>query len=58
MVISALYLPDMTGTDLVYRMRDDARMRETRFIGVQRNKRSYLDPIRQAGTLAILPKPF
>ena len=30
-VISALYLPDMTGTDLVYRMRDDARMRETPF---------------------------
>jgi len=58
-VISALYLPDMTGTDLVYRMRDDARMRETPFLLVSsETKRSYLDPIRQAGTLAILPKPF
>lgn len=58
-VISALYLPDMTGTDLVYRMREDARMRETPFLLVSsETKRSYLDPIRQAGTLAILPKPF
>lgn len=58
-VISALYLPDMTGTDLVYRMRDNPRMRETPFLLVSsETKRSYLDPIRQAGTLAILPKPF
>ena len=49
----------MTGTDLVYRMRDDACMRETLFWMVSsETKRSYLDPIRQAGTLAILPKPF
>lgn len=58
-VISALYLPDMTGTDLVYRMRHEDNLMDIPYILVssETNPR-YLDPIRQAGTIAILPKPF
>jgi len=59
LVISALYLPDMTGTDLVYTMREDASLQDTAFVLVSSETRiRYLDPIRQAGALAILPKPF
>lgn len=57
-VISSLYLPDMTGTELVYHMREDDRLSDVPFILVssETNPR-YLDPIRQAGAIAILPKP-
>jgi two-component system chemotaxis response regulator CheY len=58
-VISALYLPDMTGTDLVHRMRENDETSETGFILISSETRfRYLDPIRQAGVIAILPKPF
>lgn len=59
LVISAMYLPDMTGTDLVYAMRDDPVLAEIAFILISsETKVRYLEPIRQAGALAILPKPF
>ncbi|MHB9119069.1 MAG: response regulator [Burkholderiales bacterium] len=59
LVISSLYLPDMTGTDLVNAMRDDPALREAAFILISsETKHHYLDPIRQAGACAILPKPF
>lgn len=58
-VISALYLPDMTGTDLVYKMREEDALKDLPFILISSETRpSYLDPIRQAGAMAILPKPF
>jgi len=58
-VISALYLPDMTGTELVHRMRDTEDHQHTAFILISSETRfRYLDPIRQAGAIAILPKPF
>ena len=58
-VISALYLPDMTGTDLVHRMRENDETSETGFILISSETRfRHLDPIRQAGVIAILPKPF
>jgi len=58
-VISALYLPDMTGTDLVHRMRENEETSEMGFILISSETRfRYLDPIRQAGVIAILPKPF
>lgn len=58
-VISSLYLPDMTGTDLVFRMRDDEALLEIAFMLVSSETRlSMLDPIRQSGAAAILPKPF
>ncbi|MEW8279548.1 MAG: response regulator [Candidatus Thiodiazotropha sp.] len=59
LVISSLYLPDMTGTDLVYRMRNDEELMQSAFMLISsETSLSYLDPIRQAGAVAILPKPF
>lgn len=59
LVISSLYLPDMTGTELVYAMRRDEELANKAFmlISSETNPR-YLDPVRQAGTICILPKPF
>ncbi|HJU49349.1 MAG TPA: response regulator [Pseudogulbenkiania sp.] len=58
-VISALYLPDMTGTELVYALRAQPAHRDRPFILVSsETKPNYLNPVRQAGALAILPKPF
>ena len=59
LVISTLYLPDMTGTDLLHTLREDHELMETAFILISSETRfRYLDPIRQAGAIAILPKPF
>ena len=59
LVISSLYLPDMTGTDLLHAMRDDDSLLESAFVLISSETRfRYLDPIRQAGAIAILPKPF
>lgn len=59
LVVSALYLPDMSGTDLVHTMRDDPDMQGKAFMLIS-SETSFraLDPVRQAGTVAILPKPF
>jgi two-component system chemotaxis response regulator CheY len=58
-IFSALYLPDITGTDLVYSLRDTPAWADIPFILVSSETNPYyLDPVRQAGTLAILPKPF
>ena len=59
LVISSLYLPDITGTDLVHAMRNNKELQSTAFMLISSETRfRYLDPIRQAGTIAILPKPF
>jgi two-component system chemotaxis response regulator CheY len=59
LVISSLYLSDMTGTDLVHTMRHDASLASMAFMLISSETRfRYLDPIRQAGAIAILPKPF
>lgn len=59
LLISALYLPDMTGADLVLSIRDMDQRSDLAFILVSSETRfEYLDPIRQAGAVAILPKPF
>jgi two-component system chemotaxis response regulator CheY len=59
LVISSLYLPDMTGTDLVRDMREHNTLLDTAFILISSETRfRYLVPIRQAGAIAILPKPF
>ncbi|PVV06484.1 MAG: two-component system response regulator [gamma proteobacterium symbiont of Ctena orbiculata] len=59
LIISSLYLPDMTGTDLVYKMRNDDELIQSAFMLISsETSLSYLDPIRQAGAVAILPKPF
>lgn len=58
-VMSAMYLPDMTGTDLIFAIRQHPAQSSMPFILIssetdQRN----LEDVRQAGTIAILPKPF
>ena len=59
LVISAMYLPDMTGIDLVHALRDDPKLETIPFMLVSSETSfSMLDPIRQAGVIAILPKPF
>ena len=59
LVVSALYLPDMTGTDLVATMRQRPELEQTGFILVSSETRPQaLEPVRQSGVCAILPKPF
>ncbi|MCP4042878.1 MAG: response regulator [Gammaproteobacteria bacterium] len=59
LVISAMYLPDMTGTDLVHGMRDNPVLQDVAFLLVSSETDiRRLDSIRQAGAIAILPKPF
>lgn len=59
LLISAMYLPDMTGKDLVEAIRNDADLSELGFILVSSETHfRYLNPVRQAGAIAILPKPF
>jgi two-component system chemotaxis response regulator CheY len=59
LVISAMHLPDGTGTELVQTMRGDAQLQEIVFMLISsETNMHYLDPIRQAGAIAILPKPF
>ncbi|MCP4188533.1 MAG: response regulator [Gammaproteobacteria bacterium] len=59
LVISSLHLEDMTGRDLVLKMRDQAATETTPFILIS-TATSFreLDPIKQAGASAVLPKPF
>ena len=59
LVVSAMYLPDMTGTDLVQSMRNDDTLAQVPFMLIS-SETSFeqLDPVRQAGVVAILPKPF
>jgi len=59
LVISSLYLPDMTGSDLVMSLRNTDQLEAVPFMLIS-SETSFaeLDPIRQAGVVAILPKPF
>ncbi len=59
LIISAMYLPDMTGVELVHAIRQENSSYEMAFllISSETNIR-YLEPIRQAGAIGILPKPF
>ena len=59
LVISAMYLPDMTGDELIHAIRASERNGSTPFLLISSETRfRYLDPIRQAGVVGILPKPF
>ena len=59
LVISSMYLTDMTGTDLVTSMRNHELLEDLAFMLIS-SETSFqaLDPIRQAGVVAILAKPF
>ncbi len=59
LIISALYLPDMAGTEVVQRLRADPATEHTPFILISSETRpQVLDPVRQSGVCGILPKPF
>ncbi|WP_207061147.1 response regulator [Motiliproteus sp. SC1-56] len=59
LVISAMYLDDGDGVQLIGQMRSDSHLEEIPFMLVSSERRVHrLDPIRQAGSVAILPKPF
>lgn len=59
LVISALYLPDMAGTEVVRRLRADPVTEFLPFILVSSETRpQVLEPVRQSGVCGILPKPF
>ncbi len=59
LIISSMYLPDMTGVDLVHKIREDSDSYNMAFLLISSETNiNYLEPIRQAGAIAILPKPF
>ncbi len=59
LVVSALYLPDMSGTELVAAMRRDESLTQVAFILISSETRPQaLEPVRQLGVCGILPKPF
>lgn len=59
LVVSTMYLPDMTGVELVHALREDGASYEMAFLLISSETNiKYLEPIRQAGAIAILPKPF
>ncbi|MCF6204437.1 MAG: response regulator [Methylococcaceae bacterium] len=59
LIISSMYLADMTATELVKVIKSSAKQSEIPFMLISSEVRfSALDPIRQAGVIAILPKPF
>lgn len=59
LVVSSMHLPDMTGTELVSRMRESRELMDVTFLLISSETHyRYLEPIRQAGAIGILPKPF
>ncbi|WP_246128614.1 response regulator [Pleionea sediminis] len=59
LVISSMYFPDMTATELVKFIRDHDNLNQTPFMLIS-SEISFgkIDPIKQAGVVAVLPKPF
>lgn len=59
LVISSMYFSDGTAADLIERMRENSMLESTAFMLVSsEDKYHSLDAIKQAGVVAILPKPF
>jgi len=59
LVLSSMHLSDMTGSELLHEMRQSERLAEVTFLLVSSETHyRYLEPIRQSGSIAILPKPF
>ena len=59
LIISALYLPDMSGTDLLGAIRQRGGQEQPAFILISSETRPQaLEPVRQMGVCGILPKPF
>ena len=59
LVISTMYFSDMTGIELVTKMRETPNTEAVPFMLISSESSfKMLEPIRQAGVIAILPKPF
>ena len=59
LVVSAMYLPDMTGVDLIHAMRERDDYEYIPFLLISSESNiERLEPVRQAGVVGILPKPF
>ena len=59
LAVGAMYLSDMSGVELLVAMRADETLAGVAFVLVSSETREeILDPIRQSGASAILPKPF
>ena len=59
LILSAYYLSDMTGSELLHTLREDETNQGICFVLVSSvTDIRQLDAIRQAGVVAILPKPF
>lgn len=59
LVISSMYFDDGDGIDLITAMRNEDALENVMFMLVSSEERfEMLDPIRQAGVIAILPNPF
>ncbi|MFT7688006.1 MAG: two-component system chemotaxis response regulator CheY [Candidatus Azotimanducaceae bacterium] len=59
LVISSLYIGDVTSSELLIRMRENSELKDTPFMLISsETKWENLDTLKQAGVMAILPKPF
>lgn len=59
LVISNMYAEDMTGAELVQQLRQTPELEKVPFMLISSETRfKALDPVKQAGVVAILPKPF
>lgn len=59
LIISSLYLPDMTAIELIEQIKHNEALSHIPFMLISSETRfNILDAIRQAGVVAILPKPF
>ena len=59
LIISSMYLPDNTATEMIVKIKETPALNHVPFMLISsETKFSALDPIRQAGVVAILPKPF
>lgn len=59
LVASAMYLEDMTAVSLIENIRHDPRLEAIPFMLISSESSiAMLEPLRQAGIVAILPKPF
>lgn len=59
LILSAMYFEDMSGAELITAIRSDPQFADIPFMLVSSERHAHnLEPMRQAGVLAILPKPF
>jgi len=59
LVIATMYLPDMNSIELVHKLREEDKFKDLVFMLISTETSfDYLDPIKQAGATAVLPKPF